>query len=542
MRLRVLALGACLALTGGLFAGTAVSGGVVPSLAARSVSGLAAAVTPGSTDLGAAGQSPVTVLLGLPLRDPAGLDSLLHDLYTPGSARYHGFLTPAEFAARFGPDEMTVDTVIAWAGNAGLSVVSLSDNRTLVGVEGPAAAFDAAFGTVLHRFTSATGALYTAPAVAGALPGALAGKVDDVVGLNGLSAVVRPAAPHRAAQAGLPVSYSPQDLWNAYHAPSAQTGQGQTIAVLAQGDVSHAQADLVTFEKTYHLPQVPWTTVRTGPASGDLSGTGEWDLDTQYATGMAPGVSSLLVYTAPTTNDPDVLTEINRWVTDDRAPQASASWGECESQAQVTGLLAGGDKALAQAAAQGQTLFAASGDNGGFCSIGLPNGVPVGEPGLSFPASSPHAVAVGGTTLLMSVPRPFGEVAWVAGGGGVSLIEPVPDFQRSAGGSFLAVRRGNPDVALDADELTGFQVISDGKASTSGGTSGSAPAWLGIWARAQGAHGGGLGFAGPAIYREPASSFYDIVLGSAVPLVATPGWDYATGRGTPNIAAFIAGT
>jgi pseudomonalisin len=541
VRLRLLVLSACLALCGGLITGTATPSGLTPSIELRAVPGLAALVAPGSTDLGAAGQAPVKVVLGLPLRDRSGLDALLHDLYTPGSARYHRFLGPAEFAARFGPDQATVGAVAAWAGNAGLSVVSVSANRTLVGIEGPAAAFDAAFGTDLHRFRSATGSWYTAPVVRGALPSGLAGRVDDIVGLDGLSAVVRPAVPHRAAQAGLPVSYGPQDLWTAYQAPSSQTGQGQTIAILAQGDVSHAQTDLVTFEKTYHLPQVPWTTVRTGPASGDLSGTGEWDLDTQYATGMAPGVSSLLVYTAPTTNDPDVLTEINRWVTDDRAPQASASWGECETQAQVTGLLAGGDKALAQAAAQGQTLFAASGDNGGFCSIGLPNGVPGGEPGLSFPASSPHAVAVGGTTLLTAIPRPLGEVAWVAGGGGVSLIETVPDYQRNAGGSFLALRRGAPDVAFDADELTGYQVISDGQTSTNGGTSASAPAWLGIWARAQGAHGGGLGFANPIIYREPASSFHDIVLGSAVPLVATPGWDYTTGRGTPDIGAFIAG-
>ncbi len=75
-----------------------------------------------------------------------------------------------------------------------------------------------------------------------------------------------------------------------------------------------------------------------------------------------------------------------------------------------------------------------------------------------------------------------------------------------------------------------------------GGTSLSSPCWLGVWARAQGAHSGGLGFAGPVIYNtEPAAAFNDIIVGDNVVYPATPGWDYTTGRGTPNIAAFVAG-
>lgn len=85
-------------------------------------------------------------------------------------------------------------------------------------------------------------------------------------------------------------------------------------------------------------------------------------------------------------------------------------------------------------------------------------------------------------------------------------------------------------------------MIVAGKQTTVGGTSASAPAWQGIWARAQGAHGGGLGFAGPVIYREPASAYHDIVLGANGLFTALPGYDYVTGRGTPDIAAFVAGT
>jgi pseudomonalisin/xanthomonalisin len=148
-------------------------------------------------------------------------------------------------------------------------------------------------------------------------------------------------------------------------------------------------------------------------------------------------------------------------------------------------------------------------------------------------------MGVGGTTVLGPGPN---EIAWYAGGGGITCFEDVPAYQSSAGGSFTGVDRGVPDVALDADPNSGYRVIVNGTEETIGGTSASAPSWQGIWARAQGAHGGGLGFAGPVIYNtEPASAFNDITLGTIGFYVATPGWDYTTGRGTPNISNFVAG-
>ena len=97
-----------------------------------------------------------------------------------------------------------------------------------------------------------------------------------------------------------------------------------------------------------------------------------------------------------------------------------------------------------------------------------------------------------------------------------------------------------PDVALDADPLSGYLVIVGGPEETIGGTSASAPAWQGIWARAQGAHGGASASPAPRLYAAPAAAFHDIILG-ANPAPATPGWDYTTGRGTPDITALIAG-
>ena len=101
------------------------------------------------------------------------------------------------------------------------------------------------------------------------------------------------------------------------------------------------------------------------------------------------------------------------------------------------------------------------------------------------------------------------------------------------------MNRGVPDVALDADPNSGYDVVVNGHVEVIGGTSASAPSWQGIWARAQGAHGGSLGFAGSPIYSAPATAFHDITLG-ANGAPNTPGWDYVTGRGTPDISAFVA--
>jgi subtilase family serine protease len=332
--------------------------------------------------------------------------------------------------------------------------------------------------------------------------------------------------------------YGPADFWRFYDAPAGIRGAGQTIAILAAGDVSHARHDLVTFESRYGLPPVRWTTIPVGAPSTNLETSPEWDLDTQASTEFAPD-ADLLVYDTTTLSGGDVAAELQRWISDDRARQASASFGECESLAHLTGLQDTLDPLLVEAVAQGQSLFASSGDTGSFCPamVGV-NGVPLGVPGPIYPASSAGAISVGGTTI---TDRPAGlrEVAWKAGGGGVSQFERAPAFQSQVGGSYVGVSRGVPDVSLDADPLTGYAVVVDGVDRIFGGTSASSPAWLGIWARAQQAHGGNLGFANAVIYGEPAGSFHDIVAGTQGLHSATPGWDYCTGRGTPDITAFV---
>jgi pseudomonalisin/xanthomonalisin len=447
-------------------------------------------------------------------------------------------ITPATFRTRFAPRRATVATVRRWARSHRLKVASVSSNRLLVRVTGNARRVGRAFGTRLETFAG-QGRSYFAPASRAHLPRRVSRHTVSVLGLSSLGRVGLRQLPTLPTQVDVPTSYGPQDFWKLYNAPSGVTGSGQHVAVIAEGDLTQVRKDLVTFEDKFGLPHVAWNQIQTGATSSDTSGSDEWDLDTQYSTGFAPGVSQLDVYDGPSLSNDDIVAEINRWVTDDSSRQASFSAGECEVLAFATGMTDALDTVLAQAVAQGQTLFLSSGDTGVFCTavVGV-NGVPAGIPSVEYPASSPNAIGIGGTTVLGPGPS---EVAWYAGGGGSSFVEPTPAWQENAGGSFAGVRRGVPDVALDADPLSGYRVIVNGQEETIGGTSASAPSWQGIWARAQSAHGGALGFAGPVIYgTEPASAFHDILLGGN-PAPATPGWDYVTGRGTPDITAFVNG-
>ena len=504
------------------------------SAAAFTTAGAGPLRSEGSTDLGAVTQQR-SVVLALTPRDPAGLRAF-------DSQAGHAPLAPHQFATRFGPSPASVAAVESWASAQGLTVTSVSADGLLVRVAGSTSALGAALGVTFDRFRAADGHEYVSSTGTAALPASLAGKVSAIVGLSDLARthgyLAHPAA---AALPGVtyPTSYGPQEFWSLYHAPTSQTGAGQQVSVIAAGDVSQPQKDLVKFETRFGLPSVTWNQIDVGTPSAETEGDDEWDLDTQYSTGFAPGVSQVNVYDGSSLEDSAILETIDRWVTDDSSSQASFSAGECELLADAAGFRESLDTVLAEAAAQGQTLFTASGDTGSQCpALVAENGLPLGLPGVNYPASSPYAIGAGGTSVLGA----GDEIGWYAGGGGSSLLESTPVWQRNAGGSFTAVKRGVPDVSLDADPESGYEVIIAGKEEVIGGTSAGAPSWQGIWARAQGAHAGTLGFAGPVIYEaEPASAFNDITLGDNTLFPCTPGWDYVTGRGTPDIGAFVAG-
>jgi pseudomonalisin len=551
-----------------------------PALAAPA--GTSAWHVTGATRQGAYHARTMTVQFALAWRDAAGLKALL--------ARPHAPLTPAQFTRRFSPSTATVATIRRWARRSHLRVRSVSPNRALVTITGSSADVAHALHTGFATFhSSADGSFFalTGPAV---VPRSFAGAVTSVLGLSSLGRV---AVPHPATRAQFPVkagqpltlpmvkthgrargllsgpipilgslgkqaanstsplpssldypaSYTPQDFWSMYDAPSGETGSGQQLAIITEGDVSQPKADLATFEKDYGLPTVTWNQINVGSPSTDTSGDDEWDLDSQYSTGFAPGVTQLDDYNGPSLSDSDILATITKWVTDDIARQGSFSAGECDLLAYAAGFSPGLDTELQQADAQGQTMFFSSGDTGSFCPaiVGV-NGVPAGIPDTNYPASSPYGIGVGGTSVLS--PSGPSEIAWYAGGGGLSPLEPAATFQSGtpAYGVGALPARGVPDVSLDADPESGYDVVVGGTVQTIGGTSASAPSWQGIWARVQGDHSGALGFAGPVLYSSAESAaFHDIILGANGLYPAGPGYDLVTGLGTPDIAKLVAG-
>jgi pseudomonalisin/xanthomonalisin len=468
----------------------------------------------------------------------------------------HAALRPAQFNARFAPAASAVTAVGNWAAANGLRMSSVSANRMLVSLTGSSTAVAGAFHTALHRYSTAADGAFVKPTGAARLPSSLASRVSAVLGLSSLAKVGLAHPVHRSsadlnhvlATPGLPSSldyptdYGPQGLWSLYDAPSSQTGSGQQLSIITEGDVSQPKKDLVTFEQHFGLPTVAWNQINVGTPSTDTSGDDEWDLDSQYSTGFAPGVSQLNVYVAPSLDDQDILTAVTKWVTDDSSRQGSFSAGECDILSDVAGFTSGLDAILKEADAQGQTMFFSSGDTGSQCpAVVAENGVPAGIPDTNYPASSLYGIGVGGTSVL--APGPF-EIGWYAGGGGLSPIEPTAAFQANT--KVLGVTppptRGVPDVSLDADPESGYDVVVDGSVETIGGTSASAPSWQGIWARVEGAHSGGLSFAGPILYStEPATAYHDITIGANGLYTAGPGYDLVTGLGTPDIAKLVSG-
>jgi pseudomonalisin len=521
--------------------------------AAAAPGGLAMWHDSSATEAGPLPAQPMSITLTLTPQNAAGLKALV--------ASPHAALTPAQFNAQYAPAPATVTAIRSWATASKLSVASVSVNRLLVKLTGSSTAVAAALHTNFARFSSARDGSFYAPTSTAQLPAALSSKVSAVLGLSSLAKLTLPH-PATSSAAGLakvqgtvsklgvaapslayPAQYTPQQLNAMYDAPAAQTGSGQQLAIITEGDVSQPQKDLATFESTFGLPAVTWNQINVGTPTTDTSGDDEWDLDSQYSTAFAPGVSQLNVYVGPSLNDSDTLATVNRWVTDDSAKQGSFSAGECDLLADVSGFTSGLDTVLEAAASQGQTMFFSSGDTGSQCpAVTGVNGVPAGIPDTSYPASSPYGIGVGGTSVLS--PTGPTEIAWYAGGGGISPVEPVPAFQSATAllGAAPLLGRGVPDVSLDADPESGYDVIVSGSQTAIGGTSASAPSWQGIWARVQGAHAGGLGFAGPVLYStEPSTAYHDITLGSNVLYPAGPGYDLTTGLGTPDIAKLVSG-
>ncbi len=522
----------------------------------------------GIVDKGAPPSSTsLTVRLGLQMRNMSAL----------ATAVSHGqTISDSTFLSTYAPTAAQVASVKTYLTGKGFSNIIVEPNNLVVSATGTAAQVDAAFDTTIHNF-SLNGTLFHANTGPAYVPQSLAGIVIAVLGLNN-SPVVHAGPKVTPCTGGVPNPcvrfYDPITFRYTYHATDADGpesnnpggdsddwGAYTTVGIMAEGNVAPSISDLRYNESKFGMPQATVVVKQVGISSPDTSGDDEWTLDMTYSSGMAGRVKTLYVYDTTSLTDSDIALEYSHWVTDNVAKIGNSSFGECELFPYLDGAMLVDDMLFLEGAAHGQTMFASTGDTGGFCSVGVPpNGVPGGAPFVEYPAASAYVVAVGGTDLFSNADGTYkGENAWVAGGGGYSQFEYSPYWEAWAqpiaaqGQNF----RGAPDIAMDAALETGALLYIAGTEDIIGGTSLASPLAVGSYAIMQTQHGNTLGFAPPRLYKiyqqYPSSSgtlvgppptqkvggYHDIIVGSNANPVCTaiPRWDCATGLGTFDVLA-----
>jgi kumamolisin len=481
------------------------------------------------------------LVVALPIRNQAGLDNFLKEVYDPSSGSYRQFLTVEQFTARFGPSQQDYDEVIRFAETHGFTVVGTSRNRLNLDVVGSVAAVEAAFHVTMGVYDLPTeNRTFYAPDKEPTTD--LAVRLWHISGLDNYS-IPRPAIVHRdglhseaTTGSGPGSSFLGSDMRAAYYEGTALTGTGQSLGLLEYYGTD--LTDLSTYYSNVHQTNnVPITLLSTDgtstscvyPSCDDTEQT----LDMTQALGMAPGMSSLVMYVGST--DAAIF---NAMATHNPLnAQLSSSWTWSPADPSTD------NPYFEEFSAQGQNLFQAAGDSGKWTSSSE-----------IYPADDVYVTSVGGTDLdTSSAGGPWSsETAWVDGGGGISPDKfAIPSWQVTAANgcsSCSKTYRNGPDVSANANFT--FYVCADQTTCTEneyGGTSFAAPMWAGYLALvnqqavANGNHT--VGFINPSLYTIGEGSnydtdFHDVTSGSNG-YSATVGYDLATGWGSPNGSGLI---
>ncbi|PSB26202.1 S53 family peptidase [Stenomitos frigidus] len=488
-------------------------------------------------------EEPMEVSVYLKARGSAkALEALANQL--PGQRQH---LSQAEFAAQQGADPDAIAKVEAFAHEHNLTIVDVNPARRVIVLAGTATMMSSAFQVELHyyehpqgHFRGRTGTVQ--------LPADLIPIVEGVFGLDDrpqARAHYRRLETRAAAQAT--TAYTPPQLAALYDFPTQLNGQGQSIAIIELGG-GYRSSDLRAYFSRLGLPLPKVVSVsvdrgRNSPSTAD-SADGEVELDIQVAGAIAPA-ARLVVYFAPN-SDRGFLDAVTTAIHDTRYRPSviSISWGGPESTWTAQALQAM-DQAFQSAAALGVTVCCAAGDGGSS------DGVTDGRAHVDFPASSPYALACGGTRLESANGQVTSEVVWNntgkgATGGGISDVFALPAWQVGAGippssNPDGRVGRGVPDVAGDADPETGYQIQVDGQLFVFGGTSAVSPLWAGLLALINQKLGKAVGYLNPVLYQQLAqtSVLRDVTSGNNGAYQANPGWDACTGLGSPDGAKLL---
>jgi kumamolisin len=509
----------------------------------------------------------IGLTLALAPRDPDGLAAYAAAVVDPASPDYGRTLSAQAIGDRFGPSPAALARVADGLAHAGLTIVGRPPQRTTLRVSGPVRAVEALFATRLERYRDPEGRTYVAPASPPVVPAAFAGTVDAILGLDG-SLRARPAfgwqapvgTPLRPGAAAPRFGLRPDDVTAAYDlAPLRKAGldgSGQTVAIVsfdAIDDATIAAFDRsldITAQKVTHIP------VNGGTEPGD--GSSEVALDIEVIRSVAPK-ARILDFEAPNDGTPfaDVIDAI---VDDGRAKTISISWGQCDIPASVSNAARRADEnSFAAAVAAGITIYTATGDFAAYdCRANHPDDLDLTT---DWPSGSQNVVAVGGTRLGVRTSGGYlVEEGWedmlegAGTGGGIAVRGPRPSWQTGPGVDLPGSgdHRLIPDVAAAADPDSGFYAVwRDTEHSlvqgSIGGTSAATPFWAGttllIRQAAVAAGKKPPGFLAPLLYEVAASgssgAFHDVVRGGNLGYDAGPGWDAATGLGSPDVARLL---
>ena len=527
--------------------------------------GSAANAVPGGRPATGAYQSDrMTIEVALAPRDGAGLTRLLSQEYTPRSGGYHHWLAKGQFDARFAPSKAMRAAVAGLLTSNGLKLLA-APSPFLIRAAGSSRQVSAAFGTRLATYRGHQGTRYFANATSVRLPAALRPGVLGVIGLTD-TLKAHPGVAFTRAAGGLPAcenSYptpqfllseilnqvpdtsvprgygggpgcsglTPAQVNSIYGAPDVGPrgkGAGVTMAVFELS--GYQPSDITTWAHAFYGPSFtpPLRAINVDggavspacpagdscvPANEAYYGDDEVTADIEMELTTAPDVRQIEVYDAP--NDALGITSMDEYAkiaADDTASVISSSWGLCENDAGAAYEQAQ-NTIFEQMAAQGQSMFAATGDTGAFGCIPTDGTI---EPNALDPAAQPWVTAVGGTSLESFDPGtdsrpgyPAGtETVWnvdnlcntgtgeglptdlfycaalFAGGGGPSEVFSRPFYQRGPGTNGSAGRT-IPDVSANADVFTPYAAYCTGNANTPGSFCGTftgtdlAPGWVG---------------------------------------------------------------
>jgi kumamolisin len=504
-------------------------GNVVPALAGKTATGTVTS------------SKEIPLTIGLAVRDQAGLNAFLAEVSDPKSPLYKHYLTVPQYAARFGASTATVDAVTSYLKSEGLSVDTVYANHLAIGAKGTAAQVEKAFNVSLNTYhDAATKRDFYANPADPTLPASIASDVVSVAGLStygvrqhySTATKVSPSVAARATS-----NITPTKARGGYNLTSSinsgYNGSGKTVGLVEFS--AYTASNPAYYNSYYGLGATAASVVSVGGGTTDTSGAIEAELDIEIQYALAPK-ATVKVYEAPNTDAGEVA--LYAALVSNDVNVISASWGIYES-GESSANLSSDNTDFQEAAAQGQSVYAASGDSGAY-----DNGSTLS---VDFPASDPYVSGAGGTTLTLTSSNAWSsETAWSGSGGGYSADFSTPSFQTSVNSTG---KRAVPDVAADANPSSGWLIYSQGAWYEVGGTSAAAPNWAAFtldYDTAATALGKSqFGYANSFIYTVAKSSayssaFHDIKSGNNSYYSAGTGYDEVTGWGSYNGANFIA--